>query len=143
MKLKTLVIDDSRIMRRMVMRSLNETSLAEFEFSEAEDGRDGLEKFSTKNTDIVFVDINMPNMNGIEFVRKVRAMRKIEHIPIIMITSEKSLGKIEDALDGAGANAYICKPFKVDELKKKISKLVSKCGATSKKSSGFFSKMLE
>ncbi|NIA31143.1 MAG: response regulator [Actinobacteria bacterium] len=143
MKLKTLVIDDSRIMRRMVMRSLDETSLAEFEFNEAEDGRDGLEKFSAKNTDIVFVDINMPNMNGIEFVRKVRAMRKTDHIPLIMITSEKSLGKIEDALDGAGANAYICKPFKVDELKNKISKLVSKCGTANKRSSGFFSRMLE
>src|SRR5438046_2712115 len=84
MKLRALVIDDSGLMRTRVMKSLRETQLAEFEFTEAQDGSDGLAKFSLNKTDIVFVDWNMPKLSGIDFVRTVRASGKTKHIPIIM-----------------------------------------------------------
>jgi len=128
MKLRALVIDDSRVMRNMVMQSLRKTELAEFEFTEAEDGNDGLAKFNPKTTDIIFVDWNMPKLTGVDFVRKVRSSGKTDHIPIIMVTSEKSVGKMEDALDKAGANAYITKPFTVEELQKKVGKLIDGIG---------------
>ena len=107
MLLRALVIDDSRVMRKLVMKSLNETELAHFQFIEAEDGVDALAKFDPETVDIVFADINMPKMDGIEFVHKVRAHNKGAHVPIIMITSEKTMDKVEAALDSAGLCVFI------------------------------------
>lgn len=142
MKLKALVVDDSRVMRTMVMRMLGEAKLADFEFIEAEDGADALSKFNPDHIDIAFVDWNMPNMSGIDFVRKVRANRNARHIPLIMVTSERTMGKMEDALDRAGANAYICKPFTAAELHAKLGKIISSMPEKKEKSGGFFGKML-
>ena len=64
-QLRALVIDDSRVMRNMVMKSLTETNLAEFEFTEAGNGQEGIEMFDADTTDIIFADWNMPGMNGI------------------------------------------------------------------------------
>ncbi len=148
MKVKALVIDDSRVMRNMVMQSLRQSGLADFEFTEAEDGADGLGKFNPKNTDIIFVDWNMPRMTGIDFVRKVRGNQNAAHVPIVMVTSEKSVGKIEDALDQAGADAYITKPFTSDILKKELDRIIARVGEgksaapAAKPGGGFFSKLL-
>ena len=97
MKLNTLVVDDSRVMRTVVMQALTKSGLAEFQFSEAEDGEDALETFAFQSIDIAFVDWNMPKMTGIEFVRKARAREKSNHIPIIMVTSERAVGKVQDS----------------------------------------------
>ena len=116
MILKALVIDDSRVMRNMVMQSLQKTKLADFTFIEAEDGVDALAKFNPSEIHIAFVDWNMPNMTGVDFVRKVRAMGNADDIPMVMVTSEKSMGKVQEALDEAGADSYLCKPFTVEEM---------------------------
>lgn len=144
MRLRALVIDDSRVMRNMVMESLRRTQLAEFDFAEAEDGSDGLAKFNPKTIDIVFVDWNMPNVSGIEFVRKVRSAHKSCQVPIVMVTSEKSVGKVEEALDSAGANAYISKPFTVEYMQHKLSSLIIEIGTkqAAKPAGGFFSKLV-
>jgi two-component system, chemotaxis family, chemotaxis protein CheY len=142
MKLRAMVLDDSRVMRGMVMQNLRHTGLAEFEFTEAEDGADGLKKFNPKNLDIMFVDWNMPNMSGIDFVRRVRANAAGDHIQIVMVTSEKTMGKIEEALDDAGANAFITKPFTVDYLSQKLTPILTKIEEKQKKAGGgFFSKL--
>lgn len=143
MKVRALVIDDSRVMRTMVMGAVNRTNLAEFEFTEAEDGVDGLSKFDAKKTDLVFVDWNMPKMTGIEFVRRVRAMPTDRHVAIIMVTSERTAGKMDEALDGAGADSYICKPFTVVEMERKLAKYIAALGAKDKPSAGgFFTKLM-
>lgn len=111
MKLTALVIDDLRVMREMLMDALDKTELAEFEYVEAEDGVDALSKFNPKAIDIVFADWNMPRMTGIEFVRRARANPAASDVPIIMVTSEKTMGKMQTALDKVGANGYVCKPF--------------------------------
>ena len=141
MKLRALVMDDSRVMRNMIMDALRRTELAEFEFIEAENGAEGLDKFNPKHIDIVFIDWNMPKMSGIQFVEEVRAMKHTKHIPLIMVTSEKTMGKVEVALNEAGADAYICKPFTVKELHWKLGKVIDKMHEKQKKSSGFFSKL--
>jgi two-component system chemotaxis response regulator CheY len=129
-KLRALVIDDSGVMRKMVMKSLREAKLCDFEFVEAEDGRVALEKLKGENIDIGFVDWNMPNMNGVEFVAEVRQQERFDcndyPIPLIMITSEKTMGKIQTALDEAGANSFISKPFTVEELQAKLKKFVER-----------------
>src|SRR3954451_11508825 len=124
MKLRALVIDDSRVMRNMVMQSLRRANLGEFEFTEAEDGADALHKFTPKNTDILFVDWNMPNLSGIDFVRSIRASGQAGHVPIVMVTSEKTVGKLEEALDEVGVDEYITKPFTPDLLKRKLAGLI-------------------
>ena len=68
-------------------------------------------------------------MNGIEFVQKVRASNKENaDLPIVMVTSEKTMGKVEEALDQAGANAYICKPFTVEQLEQKLATIIEEAG---------------
>lgn len=142
MKLKALVIDDSRVMRNMVIQAVTKTRLAEFEFLEAGDGAEALAKFDTEQIDLAFVDWNMPNMTGIDFVRQVRAKGNTEHIPLIMVTSEKAMGKVEEALDEAGANAYICKPFTVEDVERKLKPLLEKIAAHQQAGGGgFFSKL--
>lgn len=141
MKLKALVVDDSRVMRNMVMQTLRHTKLAEFEFVEAEDGEDAFNKFGQNKIDIVFCDWNMPKVTGIEFVKKVRATSKNDEVPIVMVTSEKSMGKIMEATDNAGADAYICKPFTADQLTQKLTKIIEDLEKR-KPSGGFFGKLL-
>ena len=153
MKLRALVVDDSKIMRRMVMETLRQTNLADFEFTEAEDGQDALSKFDPGTIDIVFADWNMPKMSGVELAAKVRAMKDTGHISIIMVTSEKTMGKMETAMDKAGADGYVCKPFTAEEMQRKLAKVMMKrppqqAGATrpdkgAASGGGFFSKLAQ
>lgn len=139
--INALVIDDSGIMRKMVMRGLEDAGIGDFEFVEAEDGEDGLEKFNPRSTDILFVDWNMPNMNGMEMVRKVRAQFPKREVPIVMVTTEKLTGKVEEALDG-GVDAFISKPFTAEGLQKRVGPLVEKIEQSKQNSGGFFQRLV-
>jgi len=143
-------------MRNIVMESLRKTGLAEFEFTEAISGSEAMEVFDADLIDMIFVDWNMPGMNGIEFARFVRSSHWANHIPIVMVTSETGDAKQKDAYDKARISCYITKPFTVDEIKEKIFLIIAdvqkkKSQTTSApipaatpvaKSSGFFSKLL-
>ncbi len=143
MKLSALVVDDSKVMRGLVMKTLTKTKLAEWKFTEAGDGEQALGKFGPGDFDIVFADWNMPKMSGLALAKEIRKTKKGASIPIIMVTSEKSLGKIEIALDQAKANAYVTKPFTVEEFKKKIEKIIAAMGnKKGGQSGGFFKKLL-
>jgi len=157
-KLNALVIDDSRVMRNMVMQALTQAQLAEFEFVEAGNGSEALDIFDADKTDIIFVDWNMPGMNGIEFARQVRSMSWANHIPIVMITSETGSEKMQNAYDKARITCYVTKPFTPEELQEKIGPVIAdlakkrqKTGAPAaakpasapaKPSGGFFTKLL-
>lgn len=140
MNLHAMVIDDSAIMRKLVMRSLSESGLANFTFTEAEDGVDALQKFDPDKVNILFVDWNMPRMSGIDLIRQVRARQK-RRIPIVMITTESTMEKVQEALDEAGVDTFIVKPFTVEVLQKKLSPLFAKAGVAPKRSAGFFGKL--
>jgi len=155
--IRTLVIDDSRIMRNIVMETLCKTGLAEFEFTEAVSGSEAMEKFDADTTDMIFVDWNMPGMNGIEFARFVRSSHWANHIPIVMVTSETGDAKQKDAYDKARISCYVTKPFTVDEMKEKILPIIADVqkrksqsasappaaiAPPAAKSGGFFSKLL-
>ena len=140
MDINALVVDDSGVMRKMVMRNLIESRVARFTFTEAKDGADALEKLDPKHTDIVFLDWNMPNVSGIEVVRKIRATVK-RHVPIVMITTEGTMGKVEEALDDAGADGYIVKPFTAEVVRKKLEPVMAKLAQAQEKSGGFFGKL--
>ena len=139
MDINAMVIDDSGIMRKMVMRGLTASKLANFEFTEACDGQDGLDKFDADEVNMIFVDWNMPNMTGIEFVREVRTQES-SHIPIVMITTESTMAKVEEALDEAGVDCFIVKPFTPDVLVSKLGPVFDKLESAQGKK-GFFGKL--
>ena len=144
MDIHALVVDDSGIMRKMVMRSLSQSGLANFTFTEACDGADALEKFDPETISMMFVDWNMPNMPGIDLIRAVRSAEVDDHVPIVMITTESTMDKIEEALDQAGVDSFIVKPFTVDVLRKKLTPLFEKITAEiegKSKGGGFFGKL--
>ncbi len=126
-KIKALVVDDSKIMRSAVKRALNQLMVAEFEYVEAMDGEDALDKFNNEEIQIMFVDWNMPKMTGVEFSKAVRDTGNTD-IPIIMVTAEKSMGKVDKALNEGGANEYITKPFTADKMFKAISRYIDEDG---------------
>lgn len=151
MKLKALVVDDSRIMRNMVMETLRKTGLAEFEFVEAADGGDAIGKFDPDVIDIAFVDWNMPNLDGIEFARHARSMRRIKAVPVIMVTSESAASKKQAAFDEARITHYITKPFTVEMVKGIVGPILREMGEKNQSASqpaakptgGFFSKLVK
>ncbi len=116
--MKILVVDDSSTMRRIIKNTLNH--LGYKDLLEAEDGALAWETM-TQNPDIgvLITDWNMPNMNGLELVKKVRAEQKYADMPIIMVTTEGGKTEVITALK-AGVNNYIVKPFTPQVLKEKL-----------------------
>jgi two-component system chemotaxis response regulator CheY len=105
---RALVVDDSRTMRLILGRIMGELG---FEVVEASDGRRALEQvLAGAPMDVALVDWNMPEMNGYDFLRAVRASRGCAQMPVIMVTTETERSQILRALQ-AGANEYIMKPF--------------------------------
>lgn len=139
-QLNALVVDDSAIMRKLVMRALMESKLAQFIFVEGKDGLEALKVFESQPVDMIFVDWNMPNMNGIDFVKKVREIQKA-HIPVVMITTESTMGKIDEALNTAGIDCFIVKPFTGETVKQKLTPLFDKLAEQAAKPEGFFSRL--
>ncbi len=115
-----LVVDDSAAMRKIIIAALGKTSLKNSRFVEAEDGKQALDKFYDGNFGLVLSDWNMPEMDGLEFVGRVRKIDS--RVKIIMITTEGSIGKFETALE-EGVDELIVKPFTPEGLDRKIKKL--------------------
>ncbi len=116
-----LVADDSAVMRKLVIRTLNETDYKPTKVIEACDGSDALNKFlSEDGINLILSDWNMPNMDGLTFVKNIRS--KDKNVAIIMITTEGTMGKMEEALN-EGVNDYVIKPFKADALQGKLERV--------------------
>ena len=123
--LKYLIVDDFSTMRRIVRGLLKEMGCNNAE--EAEDGAVALAALKAQKFDFVVCDINMPNMNGFEFLKAVRADDALKHIPVLMVTAE---ARKEDIVLAAqtGASGYIVKPFTKATLEEKVLKIVQKIG---------------
>lgn len=116
---KVLIIDDSAVMRKIIQRNIQQSGLLVDEFVEAGDGREGLEKATSNNVDLILCDWNMPNMTGIDFVKALRGSGQKSSVPIVMVTTEGGESKIEEAKN-SGANGYLTKPFTPEQLKAKL-----------------------
>jgi two-component system chemotaxis response regulator CheY len=112
-----LVVDDFSTMRRIVRNLLRELGFSNFD--EAEDGVQALKKLRNRPFDFVVSDWNMPNMQGIDLLRAIRADAQLKHIPVLMVTAEAKRENILEAAQ-AGVNGYIVKPFTADTLKEKL-----------------------
>ena len=115
--MRALIIDDSKAMRSILARMLRGL---EFEVVEAANGREGLERLQTVGkVDLALVDWNMPEMNGFEFVRAVRAEHMYDGVLLMMVTSETEMENVVRAL-AAGANEYVMKPFTPEVILDKL-----------------------
>jgi two-component system chemotaxis response regulator CheY len=121
--MKILIVDDFSTMRRIVRNLLKELGYANAE--EAEDGADALAKLKAGAFDFVVSDLNMPNMNGFELLRQIRADAHLKSLPVLLVTAE---AKKEDIVTAAqiGANGYIVKPFTKATLEEKLGKILAK-----------------
>ncbi len=123
--MKILLVDDSRTIRNIQKNVLNQ--LGYTDILEAEDGVQALAVFDEHSPDLALVDWNMPKMDGITLVRKIRESGN--KIPLIMCTTEAEKSRILEAIK-AGVNNYIVKPFTVDSLGEKITQTLEKAGVT-------------
>ncbi len=114
--MKILTIDDSSTMRKIVMRTLRQAGYDGAQVVEAADGVEGLAAFEGGSIDLIFSDVNMPNMNGLEFLKALRSRPDGEDIPVVMVTTEGGQEAMSDAV-AEGASGYVVKPFTADKLK--------------------------
>jgi len=121
--IRTLIVDDSSVMRKIVERALRQAGLDPLEVHEACSGTEGLEVLRTKQVDLILSDINMPSMDGLEFLRQIRAQQLALGVPVVMITTESSEDHVKAAIQ-AGARGYIRKPFTAEQVKERVLPLV-------------------
>jgi two-component system chemotaxis response regulator CheY len=118
-KLRALIVDDSSVMRKIVERSLRQSGLGIAQVFEAGNGVEALATLQKNKVDLILCDINMPVMDGLEFVRRLAGVENAKGVPVVMITTEGSEGHVVEALS-AGARGYIRKPFTPDQVKEHV-----------------------
>ncbi|WP_414693112.1 response regulator [Pelagibacterium sp.] len=118
--MRVLTVDDSRTILAMLHHTLTN---AGFEVLQAENGQVGLDVLGREDVDVVITDINMPVMDGIEFIRRVRATGRHQSLPILILTTETSQDK-RDQGRAAGGTGWIVKPFDPEKLISVINKVV-------------------
>ena len=121
--MKILIVDDSSTMRRIIGNVVMQLGIEKDNFDEAEDGIKAWNLLQNNQYDVILTDWNMPNMNGLELVKKIRSEGQHKTTPIIMITTEGGKGEVITALK-AGVNNYIVKPFNAEVLKEKLDGVI-------------------
>jgi two-component system chemotaxis response regulator CheY len=122
-EVRALIVDDSSVMRKIVERSLRQAGLDPLVVLEAGSGVEGLDVLRASQVDLILTDINMPTMDGLEFVRQIRAQHLAEGVPVVMITTESSEEHVRQAIE-AGARGYIRKPFTAEQVKERVLPLL-------------------
>lgn len=118
-----LIVDDSSVMRKIVERALRQAGLDPLVVHEAGNGAEGLDLLKSKRVDLILSDINMPSMDGLEFLRQIHAQNLAPGIPVVMITTESSEEHVKQAIQ-AGARGYIRKPFTAEQVKERVLPLL-------------------
>lgn len=124
-KIRALIVDDSSVMRKIVERSLRQAGIELEKVVEASNGAEALGVLRDNPVDLVLCDINMPVMDGLEFVRQVGSVENAKGVPIVMITTEGSESHVVEALSN-GARGYIRKPFTPDQVKEHVLPVLEK-----------------
>ena len=119
MPVDVLIVDDSAAIRKILQRMLKQAGLDVGNVLQAGDGIEALEKLGGQSVGLILSDINMPNMDGIQLLATLKSSPEFRHVPVIMITTEGSEGKVMEALQ-LGASGYLRKPFTADQIKEKL-----------------------
>jgi two-component system, chemotaxis family, chemotaxis protein CheY len=119
MPLDLLIVDDSAAIRKILERVLRQAGIPLGNVHQSGDGVEAIETLKKQSVGLIFADINMPNMDGLELLSKVKASPDWQNIPVIMVTTESSQTKVMQAVE-LGAAGYIRKPFTADQIKSKL-----------------------
>jgi len=123
LKMKILIVDDFSTMRRIIKNLLRQLGYENIE--EAEDGVQAYSKLKSGGYGFVISDWNMPNMDGLELLKKIRGDQELKDLPVLMVTAEAEKEKVIAAIQ-AGVSNYIVKPFTGEVLKEKMDKILEK-----------------
>ncbi len=118
-----LIVDDSSVMRKIIERCMRQAGMNLTKVLEASDGYEGLAILQENEVDLILCDINMPSMDGLEFLQALSTSEEARRIPVVMITTEGSEDRVYEALSN-GARGYIRKPFTAEQLKEQVAPLL-------------------
>jgi two-component system chemotaxis response regulator CheY len=114
-----LIVDDSSVMRKIVERSLRQAGITLAHVFEAGNGAEALSVLAENRVELILCDINMPVMDGLEFVKQLSGVPNAKDVPVVMITTEGSEAHVVQALS-YGARGYIRKPFTPEQVKEQV-----------------------
>jgi two-component system chemotaxis response regulator CheY len=117
--IRALIVDDSSVMRKIVERSLRQAGIDLKQVLEAGNGEEALAVLRHSPVDLILCDINMPVMDGLEFVKQLSGLENAKGVPVVMITTEGSESHVVQALS-CGARGYIRKPFTAEQVKEHV-----------------------
>ena len=123
MSYNILIVDDSKTIRSVIKKTLDIADVPVGDLYEAENGKEALDVMNSNWIDLIFADINMPVMNGIEMVKKMSEDNTLEKTPVIIVSTEGSKTRIDDLLE-LGVRAYLRKPIKPEELRNIVKKVM-------------------
>jgi two-component system chemotaxis response regulator CheY len=118
--LDVLIVDDSAAIRKILQRVLRQTDLNLGEIKEAADGIEAVEILKDRTFGLILSDINMPRMDGLQLLARIKEMDHLKNVPVIMISTEGGQGKVMEAVQ-LGATGYVRKPFTADQIKEKLA----------------------
>ena len=114
-----LIVDDSSVMRKIVERSLRQAGITLARVFEAGNGAEALSVLAENRVELILCDINMPVMDGLEFVKQLSGVPNANDVPVVMITTEGSEAHVVQALS-CGARGYIRKPFTPEQVREQV-----------------------
>lgn len=123
MPLDVLIVDDSAITRKILGRVIAQSNLPLGKILEAGDGCEALDTLERQNVGLILADIQMPNMDGLELLEKLKASDQWKNVPVIMISAQGSQAKVKDAIQ-LGACGYVLKPFRAEHIKQKLASIL-------------------
>jgi two-component system chemotaxis response regulator CheY len=118
-----LIVDDSAAIRKILKRVLMQTGISLGQVYEAGDGCEALKCVTEQTVHLIFSDINMPNMDGLQLLRTLKSTPQWKDIPVVMVTTEGSQQKVIDSIE-LGAIGYVKKPFSADQISEKLVGLI-------------------
>ncbi|MCC7235330.1 MAG: response regulator [Bryobacterales bacterium] len=119
MAVDILIVDDSAAIRKILQRVLLQAEVPLGKVHEAGDGVEALAKLSVEKVGLILSDINMPNMDGLELLGKLKSTDTLKDVPVVMITTEGGQAKVLEAVN-LGAAGYVRKPFTAEQIKEKL-----------------------
>jgi two-component system, chemotaxis family, chemotaxis protein CheY len=117
--IRALIVDDSSVMRKIVERSLRQAGIDMSEVFQAGNGAEAMAVLQENRVDLILCDINMPVMDGLEFIKQLPGISNAKDVPVVMITTEGSEAHVVEALS-CGARGYIRKPFTPEQVKEHV-----------------------
>lgn len=121
--IRVLIVDDSSVMRKIVERSLRSAGFELSEVLEASNGAEALDLAKNGPLNLILSDLNMPAMDGLQFLKNLATIDSAKSVPVVMITTEGSEARVKEAIS-MGARSYIRKPFTPEQVKERVTPLL-------------------